>query len=65
VATTQTSAPSRRAFQGRAAREPWTYSVSSMRAWIVGSDRGAPSGPTHATWQISASSRIAWIVARS
>jgi hypothetical protein len=33
------------------ALDPWTYSVSAIRAWIVGITRGSPSSPTHARWQ--------------
>ncbi len=64
VTATQTSAPSRRARRVRLAVEPWTYSTSPDRAWIVGMILGEPSTRV-ATWQYSASSRMASIVARS
>jgi hypothetical protein len=47
-----------------AEREPWKYSVSPWRSWIVGMTTGPPSR-TKPTWQKRASSKIAWIVASS
>ncbi len=61
----QQGRPVRSARSVREASDPWMYSVSPTRTWIVGITRGAPSAAAHATWQISASSRIASTVARS
>jgi hypothetical protein len=48
----------------RLANAPWKKTWSSMRAWIVGITNGCPS-LTNPMWQVRASSRIAWIAARS
>src|SRR5262249_35235240 len=64
VTVTQTSIPSESVRSIRLAGDPWTYSVSPLRAWIVGMTNGRPSW-TKPTWQMRASSRIASIVSRS
>src|SRR5438105_7725283 len=64
VAVAHTGTPPRSALSIRLAGEPCRYSRSATRAWIVGITKGWPS-TSKPTWQISASSRMASIVARS
>jgi hypothetical protein len=48
----------------RLAAEPWITSRSPTRAQAVGITNGWPPS-TKPTWQMKASSRMAWIAARS